>query len=321
MFYLYSGTCWCYTLSKPSFAFEPQSIWHGNLRHIHFKAEPLLCADENWNFKNAQLTCRSLGFSDAMMYTSESNEQDPDEKLAECIFETATNINSAATNIKCETISSSDCNEVAWLACQLPGFEGCYNSVNPSGYIQQSITDGVTIPKCLSSCRLNGYTYVALSNGINCYCSNELPRSTRRAASNCNKPCEGDSGQACGGGAYSAVYNSLLGSCEGSITSEVGFITSPGFPGDTISGADSCNWHFETSYFNRTLIRVIGAVFEGGSQLGLEFETVEIDSRSYIENDVTFTVDTEGAQSDTVWRTDEPITKEARNYMVQKNDC
>lgn len=64
---------------------------------------------------------------------------------------------------------------------------------------------------------------------------------------------------------------------------------------------------------------MIGAVFEGGSQLGLEFETVEIDSRSYIENDVTFTVDTEGAQSDTVWRTDEPITKEARNYMVQKN--
>lgn len=47
--------------SEPSFAFEPQSIWHGNLRHIHFKAEPLLCADENWNFKNAQLTCRSLG--------------------------------------------------------------------------------------------------------------------------------------------------------------------------------------------------------------------------------------------------------------------
>lgn len=64
---------------------------------------------------------------------------------------------------------------------------------------------------------------------------------------------------------------------------------------------------------------MIGAVFEGGSQLGLEFETVEIDSRSYIENDVTFTVDTEGAQSGTIWRTDEPITKEARNNMVQKN--
>ena len=63
----------------------------------------------------------------------------------------------------------------------------------------------MTIGKCLEECK--DYKYAAVQNHRECFCGDEFRQETKFLKdSECNRPCDGDQTQMCGGGWKMNVY-------------------------------------------------------------------------------------------------------------------
>lgn len=83
--------------------------------------------------------------------------------------------------------------------------DGPNRTMNSSSY---GINDGLTIEMCSSFCK--DYTYFGVEYSNECYCDNTLPDSSLVAEkSMCNKTCDGNQSELCGGTWFIAIYSSL----------------------------------------------------------------------------------------------------------------
>ncbi|KAK6200327.1 uncharacterized protein RJT21DRAFT_114746 [Scheffersomyces amazonensis] len=73
---------------------------------------------------------------------------------------------------------------------------GCFSSLPSSAKSVGSYTYQ-TQSYCAGQCQ--GYAYVAVKNGIDCYCLNSLPSSNSVSSSQCSVPCAGYGSATCGG--------------------------------------------------------------------------------------------------------------------------
>jgi hypothetical protein len=92
-------------------------------------------------------------------------------------------------------------------------YAGCYtDNLNPrslgtTGVLFAGIGAGkVTSTACVAYCANKGYNIAGTEFGNQCFCDNALTNSGVAPASVCNIPCEGDSGEICGGKAALSVF-------------------------------------------------------------------------------------------------------------------
>lgn len=294
-------------ICNAQFIFHPESLWRGTIKNHGFKGDPVLCADDNWNLNKANLLCKKMGFSEGAMYFKEGTISSGDSTI-NCHF-------ASADFIPCEG-REEPCDKAAWVACQLPGYRGCYSGQTLPGYSEVPVGSPLTIETCLTACRSTDTTYAALSGGQRCYCSNQPPGGVSRDEF-CDDSCPGDENQVCGGisPTYSAVYETFLGSCEGSVTSNKGYLASPGFPGDRPS-VSKCTWNFETSYYNLTSVRVIGAD-TGGVRKLVTIQTKAIHDQLFYESMITYDIERSEVSSE-IWR-NAKIEYEAEDHLIYRN--
>ncbi|KAF9529116.1 glycosyl hydrolase family 71-domain-containing protein [Crepidotus variabilis] len=82
---------------------------------------------------------------------------------------------------------------------------GCYVDASTRMLRGSSVRqDGMTNDKCISTCSSAGYTMAGTEDGKECFCGSEVFKDNgagvSTAANQCNTPCDGASGQTCGGG-------------------------------------------------------------------------------------------------------------------------
>ncbi|KAI8579571.1 hypothetical protein K450DRAFT_241616 [Umbelopsis ramanniana AG] len=63
---------------------------------------------------------------------------------------------------------------------------------------------------CVDYCAQRKFSYMAVQDGIMCYCSNVLPTKTPVNNSYCDVSCPNDAVEQCGGLAYDSVYSSFV---------------------------------------------------------------------------------------------------------------
>jgi hypothetical protein len=84
-------------------------------------------------------------------------------------------------------------------------FVGCFKDTpdfDLKGHLVRSAQN--TPQRCVSTCQARGFAYAGVQYGESCLCGNSYGR--YGAAANCNMPCTGDRGQACGGFNANSVY-------------------------------------------------------------------------------------------------------------------
>ena len=87
---------------------------------------------------------------------------------------------------------------------------GCYSdNLNPrsldfNGWWGEDITSS----GCADFCHTQGYSIAGTENSGQCFCGNELVKSTQQALSACNMACKGDASQICGGSATLSIFSS-----------------------------------------------------------------------------------------------------------------
>lgn len=92
----------------------------------------------------------------------------------------------------------------AWIGCARDNVDG-------QRVLSESTSSGddMTVQKCISSCKADGYSHAGVEFGRECYCGNDIEAARRPAIApmgKCLTPCGGDSGQMCGGAAYVGLY-------------------------------------------------------------------------------------------------------------------
>ncbi|MBF0287399.1 MAG: WSC domain-containing protein [SAR324 cluster bacterium] len=84
-------------------------------------------------------------------------------------------------------------------------FLGCYKDGTSRDLpTQVSVGGKLSTEKCLSACGKRGYMYAGTQNGNQCWCGNRYGK--LGSANNCNRKCEGNSSQTCGGPWANSVY-------------------------------------------------------------------------------------------------------------------
>ncbi|KAJ3310904.1 hypothetical protein HDU76_003258, partial [Blyttiomyces sp. JEL0837] len=80
--------------------------------------------------------------------------------------------------------------------------------VNKLYNTEQSTAGSWTATNCINAARAQGFRYVGLSNGGDCWADNYFRNSTNSDASegDCNTPCQADSSQTCGGSLRLSTY-------------------------------------------------------------------------------------------------------------------
>jgi len=70
-----------------------------------------------------------------------------------------------------------------------------------------SIREDTSVDSCLAACAQHDFRYAALQDGVMCYCGQSGHKKYGRVdEKECNKWCEGDAAQICGGWFTSSVY-------------------------------------------------------------------------------------------------------------------
>ncbi|TLD21944.1 hypothetical protein PspLS_07864 [Pyricularia sp. CBS 133598] len=103
------------------------------------------------------------------------------------------------------------------------GLQGCYRRPDDDGDVGHEVymplssaeADGLTTSKCLEACvkasldrGVEAYSFLAVSEGRECYCATKLSTEARSVGSgNCSTPCAGDKNIACGGLDHISVYS------------------------------------------------------------------------------------------------------------------
>lgn len=84
---------------------------------------------------------------------------------------------------------------------------GCYNELNGGRAIQLATVanDSMTVEICAGFC--NGYQYMGVEYGRECYCGNVIATGSAPATDNCNMQCAGNSLEICGGPNRLNMYN------------------------------------------------------------------------------------------------------------------
>eukprot|EP01064_Diplonema_japonicum_P039206 TRINITY_DN977_c0_g5_i1.p1 TRINITY_DN977_c0_g5~~TRINITY_DN977_c0_g5_i1.p1 ORF type:complete len:2288 (+),score=451.00 TRINITY_DN977_c0_g5_i1:87-6950(+) len=96
---------------------------------------------------------------------------------------------------------------------------GCYEDSTSSRRLTLQYTSSEnTIERCAEVCFYNGFDYVGVQDRDECYCGNSLATSQRTISEFCNRACDGNPAQNCGG------------NLENSIHSFVGLPTAPSPP-------------------------------------------------------------------------------------------
>lgn len=87
-------------------------------------------------------------------------------------------------------------------------YSGCYaDTHSPETLSLRSQLDqqNMTIEKCVSVCKGNGFRYAGLEYYGVCYCGNTV-RGQQLPEESCNYPCTGNSSQTCGGTDIISIY-------------------------------------------------------------------------------------------------------------------
>ncbi|KAI9287575.1 WSC domain-containing protein [Umbelopsis sp. AD052] len=93
---------------------------------------------------------------------------------------------------------------------------GCYKDslskplFNGLGQKGPYINLDLSTAACVDYCAERKFSYMAVQNGIMCYCSNVLPTEAPVNSSYCDVSCPNDPVEQCGGLAYDSVYSSFV---------------------------------------------------------------------------------------------------------------
>jgi len=88
-------------------------------------------------------------------------------------------------------------------------YNGCMlDNLNPRSLNQRITCSGkVTNAVCIAACQKRGFTYAGTEYSGECFCGNQISQSSAKPESDCNMPCEGASGEMCGGPARLSVWS------------------------------------------------------------------------------------------------------------------
>ncbi|CAH1801778.1 unnamed protein product [Owenia fusiformis] len=94
-----------------------------------------------------------------------------------------------------------------------PTYIGCFIDAtntrdlsNVQGYFPSSHATPNTLEFCESLCRPQGFQYIGLQNGQDCWCSNSYGNHGEVPDSDCNTACPGDPNTMCGGVFRNSIY-------------------------------------------------------------------------------------------------------------------
>jgi hypothetical protein len=100
----------------------------------------------------------------------------------------------------------------AKLLAETTAYLGCFKDQGAVGGTKGRDLNGLlwsdrqmTTEKCLQHCQSKGYDYAGTQNTAQCFCGNTYGRSG--TANNCDRPCEGNADQICGGRWANSVYD------------------------------------------------------------------------------------------------------------------
>lgn len=141
---------------------------------------------------------------------------------------------------------------------------GCY----AEGATGRALTQGVntipeaqmTVTKCTAACKAAGYILAGVEFGGECYCGKRISNAAKPADSGCDKPCNGNGSEYCGGTGHVNVYDY-----------EMRFPTSPSTPAPTNCPGQPASVADWTSY---------GCYSEATTRRAL-------DDKSYADEDMT----------------------------------
>nr|XP_002737798.1 PREDICTED: uncharacterized protein LOC100367132 [Saccoglossus kowalevskii] len=205
--------------------------------------------------EDATVTCRELGYLGAML--DEATRKSWDDYTSMGFYISNVGCEGTESNLMdCERsiIPSGDCRSPyreASVTCNIPGYLGCYfdntdNQSSSSDNTRKYISQDMTVARCTTFCRDEGFPYGSLVRGLECRCRDNITElyQWKRANKLCDFTCGGSS-YICGGYQHLSVYETKYGSCgENPITLQAttsGTLVSPGFPGDYPAGSD-CQW-------------------------------------------------------------------------------
>ncbi|XP_077990881.1 uncharacterized protein LOC144445212 [Glandiceps talaboti] len=196
-----------------------------------------ICGDDHWDFIDAEVVCRELGFPGAMHAVSSNGETEPGSDQRRGNVECCGHENSI---LDCDhNVTCNSGYEDAGVYCIYPGYAGCFTNDDETG----STLEDITIGKCLSHCRDNNKLHAALQQDM-CRCTDELPNTKTVPNEQCGVVCSGDDTQICGGMHFDSIYKTSLGACGGNLAETDNWVMSPGFP-DNYPNRKTCEWTLE----------------------------------------------------------------------------
>ncbi|XP_014241723.1 uncharacterized protein LOC106662269 isoform X1 [Cimex lectularius] len=100
---------------------------------------------------------------------------------------------------------------VTTLTADNSRYVGCFKEISAATRLlpneQKNFVGDLTVEKCISHCLSKGFDYAGTQYGFECFCSQERPSFKRSAnEETCNKPCDGNKHQICGGNWRLSVY-------------------------------------------------------------------------------------------------------------------
>uniref|UniRef100_A0A4W3HPF5 Kringle-containing protein marking the eye and the nose n=1 Tax=Callorhinchus milii TaxID=7868 RepID=A0A4W3HPF5_CALMI len=134
--------------------------------------------------------------------------------------------------------------------CHMPGYLGCFkdNGDPPplSGISETS--NKLTIQTCINFCRSKRFKLAGMESGYACFCGNDADywKHGEANSTECNQVCFGNHTQLCGGDGRINIFDTLIGSCGGNYSADIGIIYSPDFP-DNYANGRVCYWTIQVS--------------------------------------------------------------------------
>ncbi len=151
-------------------------------------------------------------------------------------YGTATDCNMTCSGNSTETCGGSYANSVYKIAATTTpppstASLGCYKDESSRDLSDQTSLSPVSVETCVSTCKSDGYAYAGVQYGSQCFCGNSYGK--YGTATDCNKACNGNSSETCGGSYANNIYPT--GAAGG------GGGTTGGGGGTTSSGSGTCS--------------------------------------------------------------------------------